>query len=117
MAKTPVSGYTNLYLDGLQTNQTGVLTAQTLAGGDVTLTNDQMVNGRIEVTTGHAANVFIVPATDYAGKIIVIANNDAALAAGIKVAGGTAVSVAATKTAIVQVNGAGTEVKRVTADA
>lgn len=117
MATTPVSGYTNFNLDGLQTNQTAVLTAQTLAGGNVTLTNDQMVNGRIEVTTGHATNVFIVPVTDYAGKIIIVANNDAALAAGIKVAGGTAITVAATKTAIVQVNGAGTEVKRVTLDA
>lgn len=113
---TPVTGYTNLNVDGLNTMQTAVLAAQTLAGGNVTLTNDQMVVGRIEVTTGHATNVFIIP-TGYSGKLIVIANNDATLAAGIKVAGGTAITIAATKTAIVQVNGAGTDFKRVTADA
>lgn len=117
MPKPTVSGYTNLNLDGLATLQTGVLTGVTLASGDVNLTAAQMVNGRIEVTTGHASNAIVIPAIDYAGKVIVVANNHATLAANIEVSGGTPVEIAATKTAIVQVNGAGTQVVRVTADA
>lgn len=117
MPKQSVYGYTNLNLDGLATLQTGVLVGITLASGDVVLTNDQMVNGRFEVTTGHASNAIVIPAVDYAGKLVVLRNNHATLAANIKVAGGTAVPIAATKSAILQVNGTGTEIVRVTADA
>ncbi len=92
-----------------------VLTAIDLSGGDVTLTAAQAKNTRLEVTTGHATNAIIVP-TGLAGKVYVVANAHATLAANIKVAGGTAVTIAATKTAIVQVNGAGDNVKRLTAD-
>lgn len=106
--KVYVEGYSDLKLNGPSTLETEVLLAQTLAATDITLTTNQMVNGRIEVTTGHATHVFIVP-TGYPGKIIVIQNNDAALAAGIKVAGGTAVNIPSKDTVIVQVNGAGTD--------
>jgi hypothetical protein len=82
---------------------------------DVTLTVAQAKATRLEVSKGSASKVIIVP-TGLAGKLYVVVNNDAALAAGIKVAGGTAITVAATKTAIVQVNSAGTEVTRISAD-
>jgi hypothetical protein len=106
-------------LTGSQTGGTSdiqgtVITAIDLTN-DVTLTAAQAKATRLEVTTGSASKVIIVP-TGLPGKVYVVANAHATLAAGIKVAGGTAVSVAATKTAIVQVNGAGTEVKRLTAD-
>lgn len=112
---TNVSGYTGLNVDGLVTMQTGVLAGVSLASA-VTLTKEQMVNGRIEVTTGHAANAITIP-TGYPGKVIILANGDVSLAANIEVDGGSAVTVAAGKTAILQVNGAGTEILRVTADA
>jgi hypothetical protein len=101
---------------GPSTLQGTVLTAISLASGNVTLTAEQAKATRLEVSTGHATNTIVVP-TGLPGKIYIVVNNHGSLAAGIKVSGGTAVSVAATKTAIVQVNGAGTEVTRVTADA
>lgn len=112
---TQVTGYTGINTIGCCNIQTEVLTAVTLASGDVTLTETQAACGRIEVTTGHASNAIIVPAT--AGKLYIVKNNHATLAALIKVAGGTAVSIAQTKVAIVQVNGAATQVERLTADA
>jgi hypothetical protein len=114
------SGYTTLNLDGKASLQTGEYSGIDLSGGDVTLTADQAVCGVLSVTTGHASNNIIIPASiasQYVGKLYVVVNNDASLAAKIKVEGGTAVTVAATKTAIVRINSAGTEVKRVTADA
>ncbi|MFB7817420.1 hypothetical protein ACFC0X_25025 [Paenibacillus chitinolyticus] len=108
-------GYTGLDIDGNLTLRTETLGGVTLAGGDVTLSADQAKPGRIEVATGHATNAVIVPKTP--GKAYIVKNNDGTLVASIKVAGGTAVSVAAGKTAIVQVNGAGTQVERVTPDA
>lgn len=114
----PITGFTNINVDGNSSLKGTVLTALTLASADITLTEEQCIAGRIEVTTGHAANAIIIPAAfAYPGKIYIVNNNHATLATLIKVAGGTAVTVAATKTAIVQINGAGTEVKRVTADA
>lgn len=82
---------------------------------DVTLTDAQAKATRLEVTKGSASKAIIVP-TGLPGKVYVVVNADSSLAALIKVAGGTAVTVAATKTAIVQVNGAGTEVTRLAAD-
>ena len=110
-----MNGYTNLNIEGNVNLDTDVLTAIDLSGGDVTLTNNQALCGRLEITTGHATNSIIVPKT--AGKIYIVKNNHATLAANIKVASGTAVTIAATKCAIVQVNGAGTNVERVTLDA
>jgi hypothetical protein len=109
-----ITGYSNLNVAGSQSQQTEVLAAQTLAAGDVTLTAAQGATiGIIEVTTGHATNAFIVPAT--VGKFYWIVNNDAALAANIKVASTTAVVVAATKNALVYINSAGS-CERLTAD-
>lgn len=108
------SGYTNLNVAGSQSQQTEVLAAQTLASGDVTLSAIQGATiGIIEVTTGHASNAFIVPAN--VGKKFWVVNNDATLAANIKVASTTAIVVAATKNALVYVNSAGA-CERLTAD-
>lgn len=104
-------------------NQTGgtsdirgtVITAIDLTA-DVTLTAEQAKATRLEVSVGDAAKSIIVP-TGLPGKIYVVVNNAAAAQARIKVAGGTAIVIAATKTAIFQVDGAGTEIKRLTADA
>jgi hypothetical protein len=113
----PISGYTGLNVLGCQSQQTEVLAAQTLAA-DVTLTAAQAATiGIIEVTTGHATNAFIIPAANaITGKMYIIVNNDAALAANIKVSGGTVITVAATKNALVYINSAGA-VERLTADA
>ena len=113
----PISKYTGVNTVGCQSQQTEVLTAQTLAA-DVTLTDAQSRTiGLIEVTTGHATNAFIVPvASAVAGKMYFIVNNDASLAANIKVAGGSAVTVAATKVALVYITSA-LAMKRLTADA
>lgn len=83
---------------------------------DVTLTAAQAKATRLEVSVGDAAKSIIVP-TGLPGKIYVVVNAAAAAEARIKVAGGTAIVIAATKTAIFQVNNAGTEVTRLTADA
>lgn len=115
-----ISNYTGLNTDGLSSLQTGELSGITLASGDVTLTPQQAVNGVLSVTTGHASNAIVISASLAAanpGKLYIVVNNDASLAVNIKVAGGTAVTVAATKTAIVRINAAGTDVKRVTPDA
>ena len=111
------TGYTGLNTLGCQSQQTEVLAAQTLAA-DVTLTDTQSrTMGIIEVTTGHATNAFIVPvASAVAGKMYWIVNNDASLAANIKVAGGSAVTVAATKSALIYITSA-LAMKRLTADA
>lgn len=112
-----ITGYTDLNIAGNTAMKGEVLTAISLAA-DVTLTEAQAIACRLEVATGHATKAIIIPtAYAYPGKIYIVANADESLAANIKVAGGTAVTIAATKTAIVQVNGAGTEVKRITADA
>jgi hypothetical protein len=116
---TSITGYTGLNIDGLVSLQTGELSAIDLSGGDVTLTVAQCVNGVLSIAVGHATNAIIIPAAQallYVGKLFIVVNGDAALAGLIKVAGGTAVTVAATKTAIVRINAAGTDVKRVTAD-
>lgn len=113
----PVTGYTNLPTIGNSNMQTGILAGVDLSGGDKTLLESEAVNGRIEVTTGHATNAIIVPTVfAYPGKIYIVANNHATLAALIKVAGGTAITVAALKTAIVQVKSGGTDFARITAD-
>lgn len=110
-----ISGYTGLNVLGSQSMMTELLAAQTLASGDVTLTDAQgRTIGLIEVTTGHASNAFIVP--NLTGKLYWVVNNDATLAANIKVASTTAIVVAATKNALVYVNSAGA-CERLTVDA
>lgn len=112
-------GYTDLKVDGEVTFQGRVLTGL-VTTSDVTLTIDQCTATRFEVATGSDSKALIIPASvaaQYAGKIYIVANADVALDALIKVAGGTAVTIAQAKSAIVQINGAGTEVVRVTADA
>lgn len=113
----PVPGYTGVNVVGCQNQQTEVLAAQTLAAA-VNLTDAQARTiGLIEVTTGHATNAFVVPtASAVPGKMYWIVNNDAALAANIKVGAGTAVTVAATKAALVYITAA-LAMKRLTADA
>lgn len=116
---TTNTGYTGLNIDGVVSLQTGEISGIDLSGGALTLTAAQAVNGVLSVTTGHASNAITIPtaiASNYVGKLYIVVNNDASLAANIKVSGGTAVTVAATKTAIVRINAAGTDVKRVTAD-
>lgn len=122
---TSVTGYTGLEIDGKASLRTGYLNGITLAAGDRTLTRAEATNGVINVSVGHAANAIVIPAavaTEFveggtATKLYVVVNSDAALAATIKVAGGTGVVVAATKTAIVRLNAAGTDFVRVTLDA
>lgn len=117
--RNTASGYTGLDLDGKASLQTGEYSGIDLSAGDVTLTPDQAVCGVLSVTTGHATNSIVIPTAigaNYIGKLYIVVNNHATLAANIKVSGGTAVVVAATKTAIVRINSAGTDVKRVTAD-
>jgi hypothetical protein len=92
-----------------------VLTAITTGVADVVLTPAQAQNTRLEVTTGHATNAIVVPVA-LPGKIYIVVNADGTNAVLIKVAGGTAVTVALSKTALVQVNSAGTQVTRLTAD-
>lgn len=116
-----VQGYTNLNIIGSQSQMAEILPAVTLAGGDVILTKEQAAAiGIIEVTTGHATNAIVLPtapiATNVPGTMFYIVNNDATLAANIKVAGGAAVSVAATKSAQVYVTITG-QIKRLSADA
>lgn len=109
-----ITGYTGVNVLGAQSQMTEVLAAQSLASGDVTLTDAQgLTIGLIEVTTGHATNAFIVP--NLPGKFYFVVNNDATLAASIKVASTTAISVAATKSALVYVTAAGA-CKRLTPD-
>lgn len=81
----------------------GIVAALDLSAGDVTLSAAQAKAGILEVTTGHASNAIIAPAT--AGKMYWVVNNHATLAANIKVAAGVAVTVAATKKALVYFNG------------
>jgi hypothetical protein len=91
----------------------GVLTGLDTSAGDVTLTNLQFKDNGIFVgATGHAANSVIVPKMN--GKVFVVI---APAAANIlfETPGGTAVTVAAGKTAILAVYG--DEVVRLTADA
>lgn len=122
---TFVPGYTGLDIDGkasLRTEQTGgfILTA-----GDITLTRAQAACGIINVAVGHATNAIVLPtaiATEFregafGGKIYILVNIDATLPATFKVAGGTGVVVAATKRAFVMMNGLGTDIVRLTADA
>ena len=112
-------GYSDMRVDGNVTLKTDVLMAVDLTA-DVTLTVDQCTVGRMEITTGSNTKVMIIPAAvaaQYAGKIYIVMNNHATLASGIKVAGGSTITIAATKCAMVQINGAGTEVIRVTLDA
>ena len=119
MSFSGTTGYSGLGVDGLVTLQTGELGAITLAAGDVTLTSAQAANGILSVTTGHAANAIVISsaiATANPGKLYIVTNSDAALAALIKVAGGTAITIAALNTAIVRINAAGTQVVRVTAN-
>lgn len=99
---------------GTESLQGKVLTALTTAAA-FTLTDAQAQATRLEFTTGHAANAVSIP-VGLPGKVYVVVNNHATLTVLIKVVGGTAVTVAATKTAILQVDGAGTQVKRITAD-
>lgn len=119
MSFQPVSNYTGLNIDGLVSMQTGELSGISTTAGDVTLTNVQAINGILSATVGHATNAIVISAAIAAanpGKFYTVVNNDAALALLIKVAGGTAITVAATKTAIVRINAAGTQIVRVTAD-
>ncbi len=116
---TTQTDYTGLNVYGLVTMQTGALTGLSLASA-VTLTEAQAVNGIIEIATGHASNAITIPAAIAAklkNKLYIVSNADASLASNIKVEGGTAVTVAATKTAIVRINNDGDEVVRVTTDA
>jgi hypothetical protein len=110
-------GYSHTNIDGFVTGRLDYITGISLAA-NVTLTEDQAKAGILEVSTGHASNAIIIP-TGYAkpGKLYIVVNGHATLAANIKVAGGTAVVVAATKTAIVRINSAGSEIIRVTTDA
>ena len=87
-------------------------TALSLATGDVTLSATQASAGILEVSTGHATNAIIAPST--AGQMYWVVNNDATLVANIKKTGGIAVTVAATKKALVYFNG--TDYTRLTAD-
>lgn len=105
---------------GNQTGGTSDIRGTVLAAinltADVTLTAAQARATRLEVSTGSASKAIIVP-TGLSGKIYVVVNGAAAAEARIKVAGGTAIVIAATKTAMFQVNNAGTEITRLTADA
>lgn len=122
---TTVTGYTGIEIDGKSSNRTGLVNSITLAAGDVTLTRTQSTSGFLVVATGHATNAIVLPvliATEFveggtASKFYTVKNSDASLAATIKVAGGTGIVVAATKTAIVALNAAGTDFVRITADA
>lgn len=87
-----------------------VLLAQTLAASLVLTVAQFKDLQRIEVTTGHAANTLSVP-VGFPGKIFTVQNNDASLVAIVKVAGGSTTSIAATKTCLFQVNGAGTDLQ------
>lgn len=112
-------GYTGLDINGLVTLQTGAVSGISLAS-DRTLSADESLNSVLTVTTGHATNSIVIPAAVAAklkDKLYIVANEDDTLAAAIKVAGGTAVSIAAEKSAIVRVNSSGTQVLRVTGDA
>lgn len=106
-------------ITGAQTGGTsdvqGTCVAAINLTNDVTFTSTQAAATRLEVSTGSASKAIIVP-TGLPGKIYIVVNGAAAAEARIKVAGGTAIVLAATKTAIVQVNAAGTEVTRITAD-
>jgi hypothetical protein len=83
-----------------------------LTAGDCTLTVSQSSAGTIVVTEGHATNAIIAP--DVAGLVYEVVNKDATLAANIKKASGTAVTIAAGKRATVKHTG--TEYERSTAD-
>lgn len=122
---TTVSNYTGVNVDANWSYRTGMLTGITLASGDRTLTRAECVNGVLVVTTGHASNAIVVSvadATEFSASgtstiLFTVRNEHATLAATIKVAGGTGIVVAATKTATVMLNTAGTDFVRVTADA
>jgi subtilisin family serine protease len=114
----PISGYTGINTVGCHNLQTEILPAQSLASGDVILTNAQAITiGIIEVTTGHATNAIVIPASAVVvGNCYYVVNSDGALAANIKIAGGSAISIAANKAAAVYITSAGT-LRRLTPDA
>lgn len=111
--------WTGLACDGPSTLELDTVTGISLAAGDVVLSTAQAKVGVLEVSVGHAANSIIISAADAAlltPKLYVIVNNDATLATNIKVAGGTAVIIAATKSAIVRIKADGLQILRVTSD-
>lgn len=112
---TALGGLTGPHVSGSETMQGGVLAEITTAVADVVLTTSQALCTRLEVTTGHATQAIVVP-VGLPGKIYVVVNAHVSLAVLIKIAGGTAVTIAAAKTAMVQVNNAGTELTRISAD-
>lgn len=122
---TTVPGYTGLDIDGKTSNRTGAYGGVILSAGDITLTRTQATAGIIYVAVGHATNAVVLPAAiaaefaenQSASKVYILVNLDAALAANIKVAGGTSVTVAATKRAMVMLSPTGTDFVRLTADA
>lgn len=115
--KSTTRRWTNVDIGGAGIGEFDYITGISLASGDVSLTKAQSMATILEVSTGHASNAIVIPAA-YAipGKIFIVANGDGSLAANIKVAGGSAVTVAASKTAIVRTKSDGTQVLRVTAD-
>lgn len=111
-------GYTGMNIDGATTLETDILSAINLTSADLTLTSDQVKVGTFEVTTGSATYNIVIPAAYVVpGKLYIVSNADGVNAVNIKVAGGTAVTIALSKSAIVRVNSAGTNVVRVTPDA
>lgn len=80
-----------------------IVKAISMAAADVILTEAQTSALFLEVTTGHATNAIIAPKIE--GKMFWVINNHATLATLIKVAAGTAVTIAATKKALVYCNG------------
>lgn len=113
--KSSARKWTNIDAAGASTGEFDYISGVSLAS-PVTLTTAQSKTTIIEVTTGHASNVITIAAADaIPGSLYILANGDATLAAGLRVGAGAAVTVAATKTAILRVNSAG-NIARVTAD-
>lgn len=102
-------------VEGNSSGDFKVLAAINLGTAALTMTAAQALNTRLEVSTGHATNAIIVPVA-MPGKLYVVVNADSGAAALIKVAGGSAITIAASKTAMVQVNNAGSEVTRISSD-
>lgn len=109
--------WTGMQQSGASTMECDFLTGLTMAAADRILSAVEVNATILEVTTGHATNAIVIPtALAIPGKLFIVANADGVNAALIKVAGGTAVTVALSKTATVRVNSTGTQVLRVTGD-
>lgn len=116
LSKDYTQGYTGVNVAGSVSLETDIVSGISTASANYTLTGDQANAGMLEISASGASNNVVIPSPAKRGKIYAVSNSDATNVANIKIAGGTAISVASGKSALLRVNSEGTLV-RLTADA